>query len=1025
MASDSDEEFDGDDGFEADMEALKRACVLAGASPGHADDDFSGRAVSNSVPSSPDTDDGVDDVELVRDIQKRFALSTDVQVPLDMRPICSIFPIEGGNESEDDMETLRAIERRFASYYDDTTKEGLDKELHNAEQVGVTNITSEEESCNNFFLERTNAGEGFPTCVDGNNSALQISEGAIPQDGGAENASSESSGFPKSAQAFVDAIKKNRAFQKLIRSKMIHVEARIEELKKLKERVKILKDYQVSCRKRTGHALAQKKDARVQLVLPRERGNSKLNEKKSSALYYAPPENSLVASYRDALEKFPVSVNREKWSKEERENLLKGVKQQFQETMFQRAIDLSDMDGSFGDMANIDSNILSIRDLNITPEMMRQFLPKVNWDRLASMYVPRHSGAECQTRWLNWEDPLINHEPWSVVQDKNLLHIVQQKGLSNWIDIALSLGTNRTPFQCLARYQRSLNASIIKREWTEEEDNKLRAAVEVFGESNWQVVAASLEGRTGTQCSNRWIKTLHPARKRVGKWTADEDKRLKVAVMLFGPKTWRKIAQYVPGRTHVQCRERWANSLDPSLNLNGWTEEEDFKLESAIQEHGYSWSKVAACVAPRTDNQCRRRWKALFPHEVPLLRQARKIQKAAFIANFVDRESERPSLKPDDFVPAPLLLQPSGSEPSRKRKIASSNMSSDDPTIAENWRYGITYQSRKSKRQPKRKICTNRKRRRPANPGMLSNGNDLGGLEFSVANNNRTSKLPPRKKRKREPYVEVPEISASDEIETTNGDGIIFKRSTRGTEFDSGSDNDAKLDPSSFPNSFSDARTLGGKAIKSRKRSIRRPRKNCSDLYVSQIYHPFPTSRKRKGPLREFLGSNLDADPSGELYDSSLSFEENSELESGAKQVEESHDCSSPLRCLAHDGPESNNFRTSSCCMQGKKKGLKCRDVDHSNKLAETEEDDSITLAAFIKKSVRLSDHNSNQSGAIPEHNIHTPTTSRGCEIQGHGNGLGFGPSPPTSEAGIMDDDMPLAHFLNTLKRRVKPATSK
>nr|GMD43919.1 snRNA-activating protein complex subunit 4 isoform X2 [Ipomoea batatas] len=138
MASDSDEEFDGDDGFEADMEALMRACVLAGASPGHGDDDLSGRAVSNSVPSSPGTDDGVDDVELVRDIQKRFALSTDVQVPLDMRPICSIFPTEGGNESEDVIETLRAIERRFASYYDDTTKEGLDKELNNTEQMEIT-----------------------------------------------------------------------------------------------------------------------------------------------------------------------------------------------------------------------------------------------------------------------------------------------------------------------------------------------------------------------------------------------------------------------------------------------------------------------------------------------------------------------------------------------------------------------------------------------------------------------------------------------------------------------------------------------------------------------------------------------------------------------------------------------------------------------------------------------------------------------------------------------------------------------
>lgn len=44
-----------------------------------------------------------------------------------------------------------------------------------------------------------------------------------------------------------------------------------------------------------------------------------------------------------------------------------------------------------------------------------------------------------------------------------------------------------------------------------------------------------------------------------------------------------------------------------------------------------------------------RRWKVLFPNEVPLLQAARKIQKAALISNFVDRESERPALGPKDF----------------------------------------------------------------------------------------------------------------------------------------------------------------------------------------------------------------------------------------------------------------------------------------------------------------------------------------------------------------------------------------
>ena len=94
------------------------------------------------------------------------------------------------------------------------------------------------------------------------------------------------------------------------------------------------------------------------------------------------------------------------------------------------------------------------------------------------------------------------------MEDKNLLFILQQKGLNNWIDIAVSLGTNRTPFLCLARYQRSLNACIMKREWTVDEDGQLRNAVEEFGEGNWQRIASALQGRTGTQCSNRLVGNL-------------------------------------------------------------------------------------------------------------------------------------------------------------------------------------------------------------------------------------------------------------------------------------------------------------------------------------------------------------------------------------------------------------------------------------------------------------------------------------------------------------------------------------
>lgn len=112
---------------------------------------------------------------------------------------------------------------------------------------------------------------------------------------------------------------------------------------------------------------------------------------------------------------------------------------------------------------------------------------------------------------MSSEDPLINHDPWTAAEDENLRLIIQKKSYTDWLDIAVSLGTNRTPFQCLARYQRSLNPDILRKEWTAEEDDQLCTAVDLFGEKDWQSVANVLEGRTGPQCSTRSvIFFIHP-----------------------------------------------------------------------------------------------------------------------------------------------------------------------------------------------------------------------------------------------------------------------------------------------------------------------------------------------------------------------------------------------------------------------------------------------------------------------------------------------------------------------------------
>ncbi|TMW99976.1 hypothetical protein EJD97_001594 [Solanum chilense] len=1082
MAFDSDDDFsdnDYDDGFQEDMEALKKACLFAGkdaddlqpsssagdVAAGDDDDD------DDVTPSVSDANEYDDDIACLRNLQERFSLSTELCEPINLKPLCSIFPPGSEGDEENDLETLRAIERRFVAYDDDSGTRRKESPLDKFEQVGLTNISSEKETSNNLFVERTNAEEGFPACVD---RTIQIFEGCSNDVASSQNlteghnfdaetteASVNSFCLPKSAHAFLDAIRKNRSCQKVMRDKMMQTEARLEELKKLSERVKILKSFQLTCKKRMGRALSQKRDARVQLIsLPKQRFSSK--GKKLSAAHCGPPENSHVASYREALTHFAVSLSRKEWSKEESENLVKGLKQQFQEMLLQRSVNLlSDEDGCSRESGDLDDVIASIRDLAITPETMRLFLPKVNWDQVASMYLPGRSGAECQSRWLNWEDPLIKHEGWDLLEEKNLLQVVQQKKMSNWVDISTSLRVCRTPFQCLSHYQRSLNASIIRREWTDEEDIKLSAAVETFGESNWQFVASVIEGRTGTQCSNRWIKSIHPAMKRCGKWSADEDKRLKVAVMLFYPKTWRnvvqsvpwrtpiwkKVAQYVPGRTHVQCRERWVNSLDPSLKLDEWTEEEDMKLKSAIDEHGYSWSKVAACIPPRTDNQCRRRWIVLFPDEVYMLKEAKKIRREAFISNFVDREDERPALRPNDIVPTQKLSSGAGRETTsvnKKRKLrpraTRDDMAPRCDTMSEMEKpHAEGSEGPESSHLLKSSLLPSR---------------DQGCND--AMKNKRPSKLRRRKTKKSTPNDKVPEASASSDstiadgnickrrrrstsslvkkksrtvpsassmVESTTADGNICKRRRRASSLVKPKSRESSSSLPNLSSSMAVVEEAESLVQDSRKAKNVMDKRNSASEYddpcISPQGHPLAHPHLDEGTADLNVGENENASATG-FQDDSLLLQRNAVVctDENASQFEAS----------ATPGTwEGEDYGASVCHKLNKCNQLE-NNVKSSLDYPPQTADDGMTLASFVcKLRAKVSSSSSTKvarlhSGKAPSKAMSGDHSSRSCISGGHDGMEKRSKQECTSSnqtSGTkVEDDMLLSSFIGRVKKR-------
>ncbi|KAI9031662.1 Homeodomain-like protein [Phycomyces nitens] len=235
---------------------------------------------------------------------------------------------------------------------------------------------------------------------------------------------------------------------------------------------------------------------------------------------------------------------------------------------------------------------------------------RMNWDRISKTVRTKNS-MECLIQWNNQEHPIIHKTPWTEEEDKKLDELVEQYGPNGrWENISKGMNNHRTPSQCFSHYQLNLYKSG-REAWTAEDDESLRAAVAVIGDGNWQQVAATMGKKSGQQCLQRWKKSIDPAIRR-SRWTPDEDEALKSAVMVYGEGHWAKICLHTPGRTDMQCRERWTNILSPKINRKPMSAEEKQQLVCLVEEHGQKWSLIARLMPGRTDNQILREYKAIL-----------------------------------------------------------------------------------------------------------------------------------------------------------------------------------------------------------------------------------------------------------------------------------------------------------------------------------------------------------------------------------------------------------------------------
>ncbi|XP_058785143.1 transcription factor MYB3R-1-like isoform X2 [Vicia villosa] len=195
-----------------------------------------------------------------------------------------------------------------------------------------------------------------------------------------------------------------------------------------------------------------------------------------------------------------------------------------------------------------------------------------------------------------------------------------------------------------------------KGNWTAEEDEILRKAVERFKGKNWKKIAECFKDRTDVQCLHRWQKVLNPELIK-GPWSKEEDETIVDLVNKYGPKKWSTIAQHLPGRIGKQCRERWHNHLNPSINKEAWTQEEELALIHAHQIYGNRWAELSKFLPGRTDNAIKNHWNSSVKKKLDsylasgLLAQFQNVQLVGNPNQPIDSSCARLQFSVDDIGP--------------------------------------------------------------------------------------------------------------------------------------------------------------------------------------------------------------------------------------------------------------------------------------------------------------------------------------------------------------------------------------